>query len=321
MGTTRIKVIDLSSEQEQIKTSRKRAVKGLIGEIKRPLVEKKKAKTKVEKIEVIPIEGEIEGKIEVSKGAAEEEKITKKEKKNVQTRGKKYQNAKTLIDDKRLYPIDEALELLKKSSFAKFDASCEAHTILKQKGARGIVILPHGTGKKTKILVFAPNGKTLDGVIWGDEETIEKITKGELKPQKDFSVVLAVPDFMPKLAKVAKILGPRGLMPNPKSGTVITDPQTALKKFSSGQIEYKSEEKAPIIHTTFGKISFTKDQLKENILALTTAISLQRIKKLVISTTMGPGIKVDLLGFSSQKPKLTQREKSFIVKSPKTVGP
>jgi len=303
MGTTRIKVIDLSSSgQEQIKTSRKRAVKGLIGEIKRPLIEKKKTKPKPEKEELEPGAEEIEEKIGEEKILPEKEKIFKKTRKITRIRGEKYQNAKHLIDDKKLYPIEEALELLKKTSFAQFDASCEAHIILKQKGARGTVTLPHGTGKKTKILVFAPNGKASNGIIWGDEETIEKITNGELKPQKDFALVLATPDFMPHLAKIARILGPRGLMPNPKSGTIITDPQTALKKHSQGQIEYKSEEKVPIIHTTFGKISFVKDQLKENLLALTTAIGLQRIKKLVISSTMGPGIKVDLSSLSPQKP-------------------
>jgi large subunit ribosomal protein L1 len=295
MGTTRIKVIDLSSDVEQIKTSRKRAQTAAVTEIKKPLIKEKSKGKEVKKPEELAVEPQIVGKIEEEKIPTEEEKILKKKKKVLHLRGERYQQAQSQINPQILYPVDEALELLKKTSFAKFDASCEVHIVLKQKGARGTVNLPHGTGKKTKILVFAPNGKTEENLIWGDEKTIEEITRGELKPQKDFSMVLATPDFMPHLAKIAKILGPRGLMPNPKSGTIITDPQTALKKLSQNQIEYKSEEKEPIIHTLFGKTSFSQNQLKENLLTLTSAIGLQRIKKLVISSTMGPGIRVDLL--------------------------
>jgi len=299
MGTTRIKVIDLSSEQEQIKTSRKRAVKGLVGEIKKPLVEKQKVKQKPEKEEAATVGEEIGEKIETKKEFIEEEKIVESRKKVTRTRGEKYRKAKKMVDDKKTYPIEEAIKLLKETSFTKFDASCEAHIVLKQKGVQGTVVLPHGTGKKTKVLVFSPNGKTSNGIIWGNEETIDKIAKGELKPEKDFTLVLATPEFMPHLAKIAKILGPRGLMPNPKSGTVVTDPQNTLKKLAAGQIEYKSEEKNPLIHTTFGKISFTDQQLKENLNVLISAIGIQRVKKLVLSSTMGPGIKVDLSSFTT----------------------
>jgi len=302
MGTTRIKVIDLSStDQEQIKTSRKRAVKGLVGEIKKPLIKKEGAKQQAVKEEKELTKGEIEEKIEYEKIIPEKEEINKKKKIVTRTRGKNYKNATLLVTNKKLYPVEEAIDVLKKTSFEKFNASCEVHIILKQKGVRGTVTLPYGTGKETKVLVFGPNDKTSKGIIWGDEETIEKISKGELKPQKDFNLVLAVPEFMPKLAKIAKILGPRGLMPNPKSGTIITDPQAALKKISMGQIEYKSEDKSPIIHTIFGKISFNQNQLKDNLCALVASIGIQKIKKLFISSTMGPSIKVDPLSFSLDK--------------------
>lgn len=301
MGTTRIKVIDLSSEQEQIKTSRKRAVKGLIGEIKRPLVEKKKVKAPEEPTATVTVSEAIQEKIGEYEILSKEEKEGKKEKKITRIKGRKYRQAKDQIANNQLYPIDEAIELLKKTSFVKFDASCEAHMILKQKGVSGWVSLPYGTGKKTKILVFAENGKPTKDAIWGNEETIEKIAKGELKPQKDFNKVYATPEFMPKLAKIAKILGPKGLMPNPKSGTVITDTQTTLKNLNQSRVEYKSEEKAPVIHTTFGKISFTKEELKANLLALTASVGLAKIKKLILSSTMGPGIKVNLSSLSAKK--------------------
>lgn len=297
MGTTRIKVIDLSKEVEQIKTSRKRAVKGLIGEIKSPLVEKKKAKPQVKEEEIKEEEVSAGEELISQDKPTEETKIKKKKTKFVRTRSQKYQTAKLQVDPQKFYPIEEALDLAKKTAYAKFDASLEIHVILKnKKPVHGQIIFPHAPLKERKVLVFAQSldGLSKDGVILGDDKTIEKITLGELKPQRDFNLILSTPDFMPKLASLGKILGPKGLMPNPKSGTVVENPKEALAKFKEGQVEFKSEEKAPVVHLTIGKVSNDTEKLKANFLALVSAVGLARIKKAIISPTMGPGIKIDL---------------------------
>lgn len=302
MGTTRIKVIDLSQEKEQIKTSRKRAVKGLIGDIKSPLVEKKKAKPVPQNEEIVAQEAISEEKIEDRQVPKEEPKATKKRSKFTRTRGMKYQNAKLLLDPQKIYPIEEALDLSKKTSYVKFDGSLEVHVVLKNnKPVRGMLTFPHSLGKERKILLFAEKADSLakNGVALGDEKTIQKIAAGELKPEKDFDLIISTPEFMSKLATLGKILGPRGLMPNPKTGTVVDHPKEALEKFAGGQIEFKSQENAPVVHISIGKVSFETQKLKENLLAFLSAIGLPRIKKVVISPTMGPGIKVAF----SQNPK------------------
>lgn len=297
MGTTRIKVIDLSQEVEQVKTSRKRAVKGLIGEIKSPLVEKKKVKPKVREEKVQEEKAGQEEELISEEKAKEESKIKEKKTKFVRTRSQNYQGAKSKVDPQIFYPIEEALDLAKKTAYTKFDASLETHVILKnKKPIRGHVVFPHRTAKERKVLVFAQSldGLAKNGVILGDEKTIEKIARGELKPQKDFDLIISTPDFMPKLATIGKTLGPKGLMPNPKSGTVVENPKEALVKLSEGQIEFRSEEKSPVVHLAVGKVSQDVKKLKENFMALLLTIGIARIKKVVISPTMGPGIKVDI---------------------------
>ena len=322
MGTTRIKVIDLSSDVEQIKTSRKRAQTGAISDIKKPLVKEKKptagnepregerekqATPPVETQAFQPADLEVFGKIEV--GQKPKEGKTSKQKWN-QKKGKKYQKAKLSLNQTTLYPLELALELVKKVSFTKFDASIEAHIVVKQKLARGQVLLPYPVKKQQKVLVFA-SGKldfAKNGVILGNDKIIEDIETKKLLPKKDFAQIIATPEFMPKLARLGKILGPAGVMPNPKLGTVTEKPQDAVKKFSSGAVEFKTDANSPVIHCVIGKVSQDIGQLKENLQALATAINPQRIQKVYLAPTMGPSVKVDTSTLLSVNPERQSKD-------------
>lgn len=192
-------------------------------------------------------------------------------------RGKKYQGAAKLVDKSRLYPLQEAVELVKKMSFTRFDGSVEVHIATAEKGVAGEVHFPHSTGKKRVVAV-------------ADDKILSEIEAGKI----NFDLLVATPQFMPKLAKFAKVLGPRGLMPNPKAGTVTEEPEKVVEKFKKGGERFKTETQAPLIHLVIGKVSFPKNYLEENLKALISAIGPDKIKKLTLSSTMGPGIKVDL---------------------------
>lgn len=210
------------------------------------------------------------------------EKNTRKIK--IRARSKRYKAALGLIDKKTYYDINKSIELLKKTSLTRFDGTVEAHFNLNpelftkdKKSLSGSVTLPHGTGKKRRIVI-------------ADENIIDNISKGKI----EFDVLLAVPSLMPKLAKVAKILGPRGLMPNPKNGTVTQDPEKRVQELEGGKMTWKTEPEQPVIHQAIGKVSFTDQQLVENIKTLLASINKSKIVKLTLSSTMGPGIKVDI---------------------------
>ena len=221
--------------------------------------------------------------------------------------GKKYVEAAKLIDKTQQYEAAEAIALVKKSATAKFDETVELHirTGCDSRHAdqqiRGAVVLPNGTGKEVKVLVFA-KGTKLDeaqaaGADYvGGEELIPKIqNEGWL----DFDVVVATPDMMGVVGRLGKVLGPKGLMPNPKAGTVTMDVAKAIADIKAGKIEYRLD-KANIIHVPVGKASFTEEQLEQNFNALMDAITKARpssvkgqyLKSITLATTMGPGVKV-----------------------------
>ena len=221
--------------------------------------------------------------------------------------GKKYVEAAKLIDKTQQYEAAEAISLVKKTATAKFDETVEAHirTGCDSRHAdqqiRGAVVLPNGTGKTVKVLVFA-KGTKLDeaqaaGADYvGGEELIPKIQNdGWL----DFDVVVATPDMMGVVGRLGKVLGPKGLMPNPKAGTVTMDVTKAINDIKAGKIEYRLD-KANIIHVPVGKASFTEEQLEQNFNALMDAITKARpssvkgqyLKSITLATTMGPGVKV-----------------------------
>jgi large subunit ribosomal protein L1 len=179
------------------------------------------------------------------------------------------------IDKNKIYPLSEALELLRKVKSAKFDETVELHINTTEAGISGQVKLPHGTGKELRIAV-------------ADDAVLAEVEKGKI----NFDILIATPSSMPKLAKVARVLGPRGLMPNPKNGTISENPEEAMKKFQGGQISFKTENKLPLIHLSVGKTSFENKQLEENIKTLFTAIKRDRIKKVTLKSTMSPGIRI-----------------------------
>ncbi|MCD7762086.1 MAG: 50S ribosomal protein L1 [Lachnospiraceae bacterium] len=223
-------------------------------------------------------------------------------------RGKKYKEAAKAIDRATLYDVDEAIALAKKSAVAKFDETIEVHIRTGCDGRhadqqiRGAVVLPHGTGKTVRVLVFAKNAKadeaTAAGADFvGAEELVPKIQK---EGWLDFDVVVATPDMMGVVGRLGRILGPKGLMPNPKAGTVTMDVTKAINDIKAGKIEYRLD-KTNIIHVPIGKASFTEEQLTDNFQTLMEAIIKARpsalkgqfLKSVTITPTMGPGVKLN----------------------------
>ena len=223
-------------------------------------------------------------------------------------KGKKYREAAALVDKTNLYDIEEAMQLLTKTHTANFDETVEVHTRLGVDGrhadqqVRGAIVLPNGTGKENKVLVFAKGPKATEAEeagadFVGAEEMAQKI---QSENWFDFDVVIATPDMMSVVGRLGKVLGPKGLMPNPKSGTVTMDVAKAIKEVKAGKVEYRLD-KSNIIHTPIGKVSFGAEKIEENFRAIMEAILKakpaaakgQYFKSIVVSTTMGPGIKVN----------------------------
>lgn len=185
-----------------------------------------------------------------------------------------------------LYPLSKAIELLKQFKKTSFDETVELHINTKEKGVSGQVSLPHGTGKKIRIKVADPStgsGQALDILL-------KEIESGTI----DFDVLVATPSAMSKLAKVARILGPRGLMPNPKAGTITDKPEALIEKLSKGQVNFKTETEAPIIHMSVGKLSFKENQLEDNVKSVLSAVGTNKIANVTLKSSMSPGIKVDI---------------------------
>ncbi len=223
-------------------------------------------------------------------------------------RGKKYIEAAKNIERGNLYDKEEAISLVKKTAVAKFDETVEAHIRTGCDGRhadqqiRGAVVLPHGTGKKVRILVFAKDAKAAEAEAAGSDyvggmELIEKIQK---ENWFDFDVVVATPDMMGIVGRIGRVLGPKGLMPNPKAGTVTMDVTKAVNDIKAGKIEYRLD-KTNIIHVPIGKVSFTEEQLADNFQTLIEAIIKARpaavkgqfLKSVTLTSTMGPGVKIN----------------------------
>jgi large subunit ribosomal protein L1 len=222
--------------------------------------------------------------------------------------GKKYAEAAKLVDRTRVYEPEEAAALLKDTTTVAFDATVEAHIRLgvdprhADQMVRGTVVLPNGTGKIVRVLVFAQGEKAQEALRAGadevgGEDVVKRIEAGWL----EFDVALATPDMMGMVGKLGKILGRRGLMPNPKSGTITFDIERAIREVKAGRVEFKVD-KGGIIHSPFGKASFGNEQLADNLAALIDAINRARpttvkgqyFKGVTVASTMGPGIRVDI---------------------------
>jgi large subunit ribosomal protein L1 len=222
--------------------------------------------------------------------------------------GKKYVEAAKLIDRSKLYEPDEAIELAKKAATAKFDETIEVHLRTGCDGrhaeqqVRGAVVLPNGTGRSVRVLVFAKGAKLDEAEAAGADHVggEELIPKIQNDGWFEFDVVVATPDMMGVVGRLGKVLGPKGLMPNPKAGTVTMDVANAVKDIKAGKVEYRLD-KANIIHVPVGKASFSAEQLKENFDALMSAVMKakpsalkgQYLKSISIAPTMGPGVKVN----------------------------
>ena len=225
----------------------------------------------------------------------------------IERRGKNYRKVAELVEKDKLYSLADALELATKTSPTKFDASVEVHVKLgvdprqADQNIRATVSLPNGTGKTIRVAVFAPEAdhaaaKSAGADIVGDETLLAQLDKEEI----NFDILIATPAFMPRLGKYARLLGPRGLMPNPKSGTVAADVAKATQEAKAGKVEYRVDKQA-IVHLAIGKVSFGATKLAENAKAFFDSLQSQKptsmkgqyIKSTNVSTTQGPGIKVE----------------------------
>ena len=227
----------------------------------------------------------------------------------IERRGKKYQEAAKLVEKGKIYGLDEAIELAIKTNPVKFDASIEVHARLgvdprqADQNIRTTLVLPHGNGKTVKVAVFAPLdvckvAKAAGADVAEDEELLKQLEKGII----DFDVLIATPQYMPKLGKFARLLGPKGLMPNPKAGTVTMDVEKAVKEAKAGKVEYRVDKQS-IVHIGVGKVSFGKEKLSDNLNAFFDSLKSQKptslkgtyVKSVFISTTMGPSIQIENL--------------------------
>ena len=226
--------------------------------------------------------------------------------------GKKYVEASKKLEKNKLYSVDEAISLVKETSVTNFDSTVEVAIKLNvdakksDQNLRGSFVLPNGTGKKKKILVIAKGeaatkAKEAGADYVGDKDMIDKISK---ENWFDFDVIVATPDMMPELGKIGKVLGPKGLMPNPKTGTVTTDVVKAIEDINKGMVQYKNDSYGNI-HTIIGKVSFDNAKLAENLNYVVTTVAKAKpasvkgvfIKSITVTSTMGPGIKLDKNSF------------------------
>jgi len=280
MGKIRVKTFgsEEQEQEEQKKLKEKREQKKL-ARAAQQTPEEKAREEEASKITEEVGKGEIK---EPARNASQSEaggekkpqKIKGKEGKK-RVRSKSYQTSSKLIEKDKKHTVLEALALIEKVKRAKFDETVELHINTTRTGNFGTTSLPHGTGKQVKVAI-------------ADDELIVQIEKGKV----DFDILLATPDMMPKLARVAKVLGPRGLMPNPKNGTITQTPKEAAKKFETGQLTIKTEAKFPILHITVGKVSFGDKKLQENIKEVLSTIKPQNIQSATIKSTMSPGINL-----------------------------
>jgi len=266
MGKIRVKTIGTPEEEEKNQAEAK----------KRAETKKLESKKAAEASEEIATPSARNDKKEEPKEA--KKPMVKKQKGGTakKTRSEKYKAVATLVDKKKLYTLKEALELLPKLKVATFDETVELHINTSETGITGTMTLPHGSGKQVKVAI-------------ADDAVIESIQNGKI----DFDILVATPQMMPKLARVAKVLGPKGLMPNPKNGTVTANPEEVAKKFAGGQMRYKTEAKNPIMHVIVGKVSFGDKKLSENIAAMITTVGMGKIKNVTLKSTMSPAIHID----------------------------
>ncbi len=271
MGKIRTRIIgneDIEKKQKDEQKRRSDEKKVLKGESVKEKVEDNVKGEKIEKTEK-------SDKKVISKAKSE-----KSAKVVVKTHGKKLKAMQKLVDPKKTYTVSEAVKLLKKLSYTKFDGSVELHLNVDETGLKGEVELPHATGKTVRIKIV-------------DDKVLENLEKGIM----DFDMLITHPSYMPKLARFAKVLGPKGLMPNPKAGTISPKPEEVAAKFQKGALRFKTEPKFPLMHQMVGKLSFEDKALEENIEAFLKAVGAVHISKAFLKATMSPSVRLDLTKF------------------------
>lgn len=277
MGKIRVKSFDESSEADEAKLKAKREMKKAEKAAQKSVDEAQEEvfieKTETTEAPAAPVDAQKEAEKPAKK--AKKEKFVKASQK---VDSKRHKENLTYVSKTQTYKLDQALEALKKFKTSKFDETVELHINTKEKGVGGQVILPHGTGKTLVIKV-------------ADDAIIAEVEKGKI----NFDILVAAPHMMPKLARVAKVLGPRGLMPNPKNGTIAENTDEAVKKLSGGQITYKTESAVPIIHAIVGKVSFDNKKLSENISTFLTSVGPANIASVTLKSTMSPAVRLDFL--------------------------
>lgn len=267
MGKTKTKVLGIDAvEKEQKEKAKKRNE------------QKKAEKAKVEKAEDkrgLERSREIQEVVSETKSDSDTKEKKKKSVEKVRVHGKKYSEFSRLVEKTKSYTSIEAAKLLKKKRIETFNATIELHINVREQGLKGEVALPHGTGKEVKVVIFSP--------------AVEK----QLQDNKfDFDILIARPADMKSLVKFAKLLGPKGLMPSPKKGTLVEDVAATQNKFQAGAVNYKTEPKFPIIHQIIGKIDFTEVQIAENIDSFLLVVGSKNIEKAFVKSTMSPTMQL-----------------------------
>ncbi|MDO8498693.1 MAG: hypothetical protein Q7S44_02820 [bacterium] len=224
------------------------------------------------------------------KKAKVSKRAQKKTAANRKIRSKKYLEKIELVERNKRYPLKEAIELSQKVSYSSFSGTVEAHLNTAVKNIKGSVSLPYLAGKKLTILAFGKDAAKAGADLVGSDETISQIEKGKVNAD----VVVSTPEWMPKLARVAKVLGPKGLMPSPKNETVTENLTRVISELRGGKTEFKTENNGQVIHLAIGKVNQDPEEIAANIKILYNTIGRSKIRKLTLSPSMGPGVKVDL---------------------------
>jgi len=215
---------------------------------------------------------------------AEEEKVEKKSAKarkpKKPVRSKKYMAAHALIDQEKLYPVEEGIEKVLETTIVKFDPTVEVHAKLSLTGIRGTIVLPAGAPREKRVKI-------------ADEKNVDEIVAAAKSGKIDFDILLATPAMMPKLAAAAKVLGPKGIMPSPKSGTVVEDTAAAAEEIKSGKVEYKEDDQKNI-HLAIAKASFGKEKIKDNLQAFLKILPKNKVTGIYLTSTMGPSVKLEI---------------------------
>jgi large subunit ribosomal protein L1 len=214
----------------------------------------------------------------------------KEKKESKVTHGKKYQEMREKVERNKPYAVAQAVELAKEVSYTKFDGTIEIHVNTAVKNVRGLVSLPFASGKSLTVIAFGKGADESGADIVGDDAKLADIVKGKI----NFDVIVTDPTWMPKLAGAAKVLGPKGMMPNPKNGTISTDLKKAVTEIKSGKVEYKTERNGQVIHLSVGKVSQATEEITQNVKLLLGTIGKTKIKQAVLTPTMGPSVKIDI---------------------------